>query len=111
MNTDHLENDYNRNWVKLVHLNMLEPGKSIVVEVKEQAVLICYAIDGIYAIANQCTHTAKPLQGGCIRGHYLFCPVHGARFDLKTGIASGITKNPIKTYNVRIEQDYIFVCI
>ena len=68
-----------------------------------QSVLICRSGDEFYALANRCSHQSMPLEGGRVRGHYLSCPVHGARFDLRTGVPKGeLTKIPVPVYPLRV---------
>jgi 3-phenylpropionate/trans-cinnamate dioxygenase ferredoxin subunit len=73
------------------------------------SVLIAHAHDGFYAVANSCTHAAQPLEGGRIQGHALYCPVHGARFDLRTGKGSGLAMANLATFQVRVMDDTVFV--
>jgi 3-phenylpropionate/trans-cinnamate dioxygenase ferredoxin subunit len=41
---------------------------------------------------------------------FLFCPLHGVRFDLRDGSPAGtLTDEPIPTWPVKIEDDHIFV--
>jgi 3-phenylpropionate/trans-cinnamate dioxygenase ferredoxin subunit len=73
------------------------------------SVLLAHAADGVYAVANRCTHALQPLEGGRIQGHALFCPVHGARFDLRTGKGSGLALADLPTFDVRVADGTVFV--
>ena len=73
-----------------------------------RSILICRSQGVFYAVANECTHQRQPLLGGRIRGTSLFCPVHGARFDLRTGAASGaLTQQPLRTYEVQVQEGWV----
>jgi 3-phenylpropionate/trans-cinnamate dioxygenase ferredoxin subunit len=75
-------------------------------------ILICAAGDDFYAVKNQCTHQQSALEGGAMRGCYLFCPLHGLRFDLRDGSAKGkLAKGPVATYPVRLRDGMIEVAL
>ena len=43
-------------------------------------------VDGtVYAVSGKCAHMACPLFAGTLDGHYLTCPCHDWRFDIRTG--------------------------
>ncbi|MGQ0620380.1 MAG: Rieske (2Fe-2S) protein [Panacagrimonas sp.] len=75
--------------------------------VEGRSVLLCRTSAGVFAVENKCTHQLATLEGGKMRGVHLFCPKHGARFDLRTGIPNGMTKIPIRTYPVMLTEDSI----
>jgi 3-phenylpropionate/trans-cinnamate dioxygenase ferredoxin subunit len=79
-------------------------------EVEGRSVLICRSGDNVFAVENLCSHAASALEGGRIRGFALFCPVHGARFDLRTGCTAGaLTQTPIQTFAVRVKDGMVEV--
>ena len=63
-----------------------------------------------YALADDCTHEGGPLSEGEIRGGEVECPLHGARFDIKSG---KVTLDPadedVARYNVRVTGEDIEV--
>mgnify|MGYP006086381495 FL=1 len=69
-------------------------------------ILICKANGEFYAVDNMCTHQRAELTGGRIRNCYLACPLHGVRFDLRTGKPMGeLTRVPLKTYDVSLADN------
>lgn len=79
-------------------------------ELNGVSVLVCKTADGIFAVENRCTHQLQPLEGGRMRGCFIFCPLHGQRFDLKDGAPIGtLTKKPVRVFPVRVENDDIYV--
>jgi nitrite reductase/ring-hydroxylating ferredoxin subunit len=63
------------------------------------------AFDGI------CTHQYADLADGEIDEGMLWCPFHGAAFDVHTGIAACLpATEPLGRYDVRVEGDDILVC-
>lgn len=86
----------------------LPAGTNRAVEAFGQSVLLCRTADGVYAVANECTHQKQALEGGRMRGNFLFCPLHGVRFDLRTGCPTGtLTDKPVRRFEVRISDGQI----
>lgn len=80
----------------------MESNKAFMVE--GCSVLICRTSAGLFAVENRCTHLLSPLEGGKMRGVHLFCPKHGARFDLRTGVPNALAKTPIQIYPVEVVE-------
>lgn len=79
-------------------------------EVEGLEVLLYRTGQDIIAIHNHCTHLGKPLDGGRMMAGQLFCPFHGACFDLRTGKAiSGPAVMPLHVFPVRVEDGGIYV--
>jgi Ferredoxin subunits of nitrite reductase and ring-hydroxylating dioxygenases len=59
---------------------------------------------------DTCGHRGAPLSRGKLVGHEIECPLHFARFDVRTGkLASGPASADVVTYEVRVEQDTVYV--
>ena len=81
-------------------------NKSVAVSLEGKNILICKANGEYYAVDNQCTHQRTELTKGRIRNCYLSCPLHGVRFDLRTGKPMGeLTRVALKTYPVSVADD------
>ncbi len=81
-------------------------NQTLAVTLEGKNILICKANGDYYAVDNQCTHQRAELSGGRIRNCYLACPLHGVRFDLRTGMPKGeLTRVPLKTYPVSVAED------
>lgn len=74
-----------------------------------QSVLVCRTAAGVFAVENRCSHQLAPLEGGKLKGFHLFCPKHGARFDLRTGVPNQLAKTPIRVYAVDVIDDQITI--
>jgi len=74
-----------------------------------RSVLVCRTSAGVFAVENRCTHMLAPLEGGRLRGFHLFCPRHGARFDLRTGVANALAKLPLQVFPVQLMDGQVFV--
>jgi len=81
-------------------------NQTLAVTLEGKNILICKANGDYYAVDNQCTHQRAELSGGRIRNCYLACPLHGVRFDLRTGMPNGeLTRVALKTYPVSVAED------
>ena len=63
-----------------------EPGKTCAVEVGHYKILICNVFGDLFAVENLCTHARVSLTSARLIGAQIECPVHGARFDARSGI-------------------------
>jgi nitrite reductase/ring-hydroxylating ferredoxin subunit len=91
------------NWVTVAEVSSVAPGTVLGVRAGELDVAL-YNIDGqFYATHNICTHALALLSDGWLEGDIIECPLHGGRFEAKTGKGLGapITCD-IKTVPVRV---------
>src|SRR5216684_2773933 len=77
-------------------------GKALVVNGREVAVFRCQG--QLYALQNRCPHEGGSLAGGVIEADEVICPLHGYRFNLKTGACSTDPRLPAKTFPVVAED-------
>ena len=81
-------------------------NQTVPVTLDGKNILICKANGDFYAVDNMCTHQRAELTGGRIRNFFLACPLHGVRFDLRTGKPMGeLTRVPLKTYDVSLADN------
>jgi 3-phenylpropionate/trans-cinnamate dioxygenase ferredoxin subunit len=84
----------------------ISDNQSVAVSLEGKNILICKANGEYYALDNQCTHQKAELTEGRIRNCFLSCPLHGVRFDLRTGKPTGeLTRVSLKTYPVVVDDD------
>lgn len=75
-----------------------------------QEVLLIRLGKTVHAITNRCTHLDKSMEGARVMGTQIYCPHHGACFDLVTGKArSGPAVDPLHKWKVDVRDDEIFV--
>ena len=98
------------NWITVADRSSV--GLDSVVGVKAGDLDVAlYNIEGqLYATHNVCTHAHALLSDGWLEGDVIECPLHGGRFEVKTGKGLGapITCD-LKTFPVRVEGDAIQV--
>ena len=75
------------------------------VEIHGHDLLVCVVADRHFVLENQCSHQCEPLHQGRVRGGRLYCPYHGASFDLETGApCSAPATAPIRVYESRVRD-------
>jgi len=97
-------------FVRVAALSEVPPGSARCVRVGRKRVAL-FNVDGqIYAIDDTCTHAEASLSEGTVEGCEVVCPLHGARFDLRTGAALSLPAViPVETYEVKVEGDEVFI--
>ena len=97
---------------RVCRLSDLAPGAMTCVEVAGKRVLIANVDGEILATDDICTHEDASLSSGSLKGHLVRCPLHGSRFDLRTGAPlEEPAEEPLVRHAVRIEGDHILVTL
>jgi len=64
----------------------------------------------IYALEDRCSHEEFPLSTGDLVGGEVTCALHGARFDIETGVPRALPAViPVRTYEVQIDDGEVRV--
>jgi 3-phenylpropionate/trans-cinnamate dioxygenase ferredoxin subunit len=93
-----------------IPLRLLQVGQQQCVKLGSVSVLVCRTESGIYAVENRCTHMDSSLRGGSIEGDAIRCPLHGIKFDLRTGEPLSMGQLPrIRTYEVTVGEDHVTI--
>jgi nitrite reductase/ring-hydroxylating ferredoxin subunit len=100
------------NWVTVAEKSAVAPESVIGVEVGDLDIAI-YHVDGeFYATDNICPHANAYLNHGRLKGDIIECPVHGVRFEVKTGNGlGGAPYGCLKKFALRIVGEEIQVDI
>lgn len=96
--------------IKVANLDGFDRSGLQVVEFSGREVLLCRSGQSVYAVDNLCSHAAERLCNGRLKGERIYCPLHGAAFDIKTGEAlSRPASVPIDTFEVVLQEGEIFL--
>ena len=88
----------------------LAPGAMRWVVIDRERVLLANVDGAFYALRDACGHRQMQLSKGRLDGHIVECPLHFATFDVRTGkLMSGPASADVPTYEVRIENDTVYV--
>lgn len=97
-------------YIKLATLSELTTSKLLRVDYQSYCVLLAYVDGDVYAVDNMCTHEDASLGKGSLQGDCIKCPLHGSRFNLKTGEAlDEPAEEKLNTYPVNINGNDILV--
>lgn len=96
--------------IRLLGINELKPGEMTCITVASQAILVANVDGEFYASDEMCTHEDWPLSNGALKGDCVECPLHGSRFNLKTGQPLDEPATvALRIYPTSIEQDTVFI--
>lgn len=97
-------------WVTVAEEKDLPPGTFKCVDIDDVLVAV-FNLDGEYhAIENVCTHEYAELTDGDLEGDEIVCPLHGARFDIRTGEAlTPPAYEPVAKLPVRVDGGVVQV--
>lgn len=101
-----------RTFVKVARSDTIAPGALLRVEVADRLICLANVEGAIYAVDDNCTHISGPLDQGELAGCVLTCPLHLARFDVRTGrVLRGPARDDLPTYAVRVENGDVYVAV
>lgn len=89
----------------------IEEGEGYLVDADatgiDRAIAVFHAEDGqFYALDDECTHAEASLSEGWVEGTEVECPVHSARFCLKSGAALCMPATiDTRTHKVEVDGD------
>ncbi|MCS6803261.1 MAG: non-heme iron oxygenase ferredoxin subunit [Chloroflexota bacterium] len=91
-------------------LSQLPDNSVIRVELDGEAIAVARSNGEVFACQDACTHEEASLSDGDVFDGVIECPLHGARFDLRTGAVKSLPAvTPIAVFEVKIEGDDILV--
>ncbi len=97
-------------WVPLARAEDIPPGQCRAFDIDDRMIAIVNLDGEYFAIDNICTHGYAELSEGKIVGDEIQCPLHGARFSIRTGaVTAPPAYEPLNTYPVRLAGDTIEV--
>ena len=86
-----------------------DPGRKLF-DLDDRLLVLFHVGGQFYCLDDVCTHDGGPLGEGRLDGFEVACPRHGARFDIRTGVAKTMpaTENTV-SYPVKVEGGEVFV--
>jgi nitrite reductase/ring-hydroxylating ferredoxin subunit len=97
-------------FVPVMKASELVEGAMAPVDAKESHLLISRIGGKVYAVSGTCTHEDADLGLGTMLEERIVCPLHLSQFDLRDGsVLSPPAAAPLKRFNVKIQDETIFV--
>ena len=99
--------------IELCLIDEISPGEVKQVELDNRPPLAVYNLEGEFFVTDDtCTHGDASLAEGDIEGDEIVCPFHLGKFDIRTGeVTATPCTEPIKTYEVLIEEGSVFAIL
>lgn len=97
---------------KLAKADEVTPGEVKQYQVEGRPVALCNVDGELYAFEDICTHAFAHLSEGGLEGGQIKCPLHGAKFDVKTGAAKSLPAvKPVPKHEVKVEDGNVYVAL
>jgi nitrite reductase/ring-hydroxylating ferredoxin subunit len=89
----------------------LPVGSMIGADLGEERILIANVGGEFFAMRATCNHMGGPLEDGTLEGNVVTCPLHGSKWDVKSGALIEFVRPlpPEPTYKVTVKGDVILV--
>ena len=98
--------------IPVLPISALAEGEHHVVRVANQEVLLCNVEGQYYALQGRCSHAGQSLVSARLCGYEITCPLHGARFDVRSGMClSAPATQPIERFPVLLEGGKVCVVL
>jgi nitrite reductase/ring-hydroxylating ferredoxin subunit len=98
------------NWVKACSKDRVKSGELFGFDHKDKRILLANLNGKIYATDLICTHAEADLSTGMLSEEGIRCPLHLSVFNLENGEPQNPPADvPLKTYNVRLEENEVYV--
>ena len=97
---------------KLGAVDEVGPGEIKQYLVEDRFVALCNVEGEFHAFEDVCTHQFTHLSEGEFTDSEVKCPLHGARFDVKTGAAKSLPAvKPVPKHEVKVENGNVYVAL
>jgi nitrite reductase/ring-hydroxylating ferredoxin subunit len=97
-------------WIKACILDQVKKGQLFGFFHDDKKILLANQNGKIHATDLICTHAEADLSTGFLSEEGVRCPLHLSVFNLENGTPQNLPAEiPLKIYNVKIEQNEIYV--
>ncbi len=97
-------------WIKACILDQVKKGQLFGFFHNDKKILLANQNGKIHATDLICTHAEADLSTGFLSEDGVRCPLHLSVFNLENGTPQNLPAEiPLKIYNVKIEQNEIYV--
>ena len=97
---------------KIAGANEVAPGEVRQYRIEDRPVALCNVDGEFHAFEDVCTHQFTHLSEGEFEDSEVKCPLHGAKFDVKTGAAKSLPAvKPVPKHEVKVENGNVYVAL
>lgn len=99
-------------WLHVGTVGDIEDGEALKIDSVVPPIAVYYLDGEYYSTADTCSHGQSSLSEGYVEEGTVECVWHMAKFCLRTGAAETLpATDPIRTYEVKIEDEAIYVLL
>lgn len=118
-------------WIRVAGEDEINEGERKIVDIRGTSIGVLHVDGAYYAIWNYCAHEGGPVRRGNLQraidadfvasgeriSEYvsdkfsISCPWHGWEYDLETGEHLGDSSISVPTYEVKVQEGYVYVKI
>ncbi len=96
-------------FVAVARVDELAPGEKKFAAVEGERIVLANVAGSFHALRDVCGHRNAPLSRGRLEGCVIECPLHFARFDVRTGkLIDGPVATDVAVYEIRVEGDTVY---
>ena len=97
-------------WIRIAATGQLQDDEALAVAVGEVRIALYRSEGEYFATENVCTHAFALLSDGFLEDGCIECPLHQARFDIRTGKAlCAPATQDVRTYPVKVDGEDVLV--
>jgi nitrite reductase/ring-hydroxylating ferredoxin subunit len=97
-------------WKRVAARSEVKQGEALATVFDDEPIALTEIEGQVYAIGDTCTHEFARLSEGFLEANEIECPLHAARFDVRTGrCLVGPAMQDLEAFEVKIEGDDVFV--
>jgi nitrite reductase/ring-hydroxylating ferredoxin subunit len=97
-------------FVAVAGITDIPDGTMKCVPVDRARVVVAHVEGRFHAFSDICGHRNAPLSRGRLEGHIVECPLHFARFDVRTGkLVDGPVSADLPVYEVQVADGTVYV--
>lgn len=98
------------NWIRIASAHDLQDDEVQGLTVSGVRIALYRSQGEFFATDNRCTHAEALMSDGFLEDGCIECPLHQARFDIRTGAAlCAPATEPLRTYPVKREGEEIYI--
>jgi len=97
-------------WIRIAATGQLQDDEALAAAVGEVRIALYRSEGEYFATENVCTHAFALLSDGFLEDGCIECPLHQARFDIRTGKAlCAPATQDVRTFPVKVDGEDILV--
>ncbi len=97
-------------WQRVAARAEIRQGEVLARELGDEPIVLTELDGQVYAISDTCTHEFALLSEGFLEAGEIECPLHSARFDVRTGrCLAGPAVQDVEVFEVKIDGDDVYV--